>query len=45
MADLEKNVSLNEDETLGDLSGEDTKCALTSNENEDTPKTFKDLVG
>lgn len=45
MADIEENVSLNEDETLGDLSDEDTKCTLNADENDDTVKTFKDLVG
>lgn len=48
MADLEENVNLNEDETPEtprDLSDEDTKCTLNSGKNDDTPKTFKDLVG
>lgn len=45
MADIEENVSLNEHETPGDLSDEDTKCTLNAGKNDDTPKTFKDLVG
>lgn len=45
MADLEENVSFNQDEISGDLRDEDTKCALNAGENDDTPKTFKDLVG
>lgn len=45
MADLVENVNLNRDETLGDLSDEDTKCTLNADENNDTPKNFEDLVG
>lgn len=45
MAELEENVNLNEDETPRDLSDEDTECTLNSGKNDDTPKTFKDLVG
>lgn len=45
MADLEENVSPNEEVTLGGSNDEDTKCTLNEEQNEDTPKTFKDLVG
>lgn len=45
MADPEENVSLNEDETLGDSRDEDTTCTLNDGQNEDAAKTFKDLVG
>lgn len=45
MADLEENVSLNADEDIGDSSDEHKKCTLDAEQDEDTPKTFKDLVG
>lgn len=45
MADLEGNVSLNEDEEVGDSSDEHTKCMFEADQDDDTPKTFKDLVG
>lgn len=44
MADVDKSVNL-KDETLGDLSDEDTKCTLNACENDDKEKTFKNLVG
>lgn len=45
MADLADNVSLNADEEIGDSSDQHKNWTLDADQDEDTPKTFKDLVG
>lgn len=45
MADPEESVSLNEDDKMEDTSDKNTKCTLNVGHDDDSPKTFKDLVG
>lgn len=45
MADPEENVSLNEDDKMEDSSDKNTKCTLNVGQDDDSPSTFKDLVG
>lgn len=45
MADVEESVKLNREETHEGSSGEDVNSDFNSGENDETAKTFKDLVG
>lgn len=45
MADVEENVKLNSKETVESSSGEEVNGDFNNGENDETVKTFKDLVG
>lgn len=45
MAEVEENVKLNSKETVESSSGEEVNGDFNSGGNDETVKTFKDLVG